>query len=376
MNKEFIFGKTVSGDNFIARENEIYRLGLNFKGGINTILSSPRRWGKTSLVNKVREDVGSDKLRIVYIDIFSCKDEYEFYNIFAEGVLKACSSKFEEWVQLATSFLSRLTPKVSFGTDPYHEYSVSLGISPKTHTPDEVLNLPEVIAQRKGIQIVVCIDEFQQIGDFSDATTVLKRMRTAWQHHTRTTYCLFGSRKHLMDELFQRKNQAFYKFGSHFQLELIDTEAWVNYICRQFKNSGKHISPELAEEICRSVENHSSYVQQLAWITFVDTKDVVTKEHVERAKETLLDENSALYTQQTEHLSAYQINFLRAILDGIHSGFGVADVRETYRLGSSSNIAILKKAMINKEIIEQRKDGFYFTDPVLKIWLKRTLLMR
>ena len=376
MNKEFIFGKTVTGENFIAREEDIRKLKMHFQSGVNTILSSPRRWGKTSLVRRVKQELDSDKLRVVYLDIFSCRDEYEFYNLFAEEVLKSCSSKFEEWMNVATEFFTRITPKISFSAEPSQEYSVALGINAKTHTPEEVLNLPEIIALKKEIQIVICIDEFQQIGEFPNATTVLKRMRTAWQHHTRTSYCLFGSKKHLMDELFQRKNQAFYKFGGHFHLQLIPTEPWVEYICKQFKGAGKSISKELAASICATVENHSSYVQQLSWITFVDTKDVVTPEILECAKQTLLDENSALFTQQIASLSSYQINFLRAILDDVHNNFGVANVRETYRLGSSSNIAILKKAMINKEIIEQRKDGYYFVDPVLKIWLRKILPMR
>ncbi len=373
MNREFVFGKTVGGDNFIARQQDIEKLGESFQSGINTILSSPRRWGKTSLVKRVQKEFTSDKLRIVYIDIFSCRDEYEFYNTFAEGVLKACSSKIDEWRLIASEFLSRININVSVSNESDQEYSLSLGISPKTHSPEEILNLPEKIALKKGINIVVCIDEFQQVGEFPDSHIVLKRMRSAWQHHERVSYCLFGSKKHLMDELFQKRNQAFYKFGSHYHLPLIETEAWVEYICRQFAKSGKYISREHAEEICNTVENHSSYVQQLAWITFTCTKDSVSSEIMQAAKETLLDENSALYTQQIGSLSSYQIRFLRAILADIHDGFGIVEVREKYALGSSSNIATLKKAMINKELVEQRKDGYYISDPVLKNWLKKIL---
>ena len=53
MDKPFIFGVPVEDSHFIGREEEIKRLSTNFKYGVNTILISPRRWGKTSLVNKV-----------------------------------------------------------------------------------------------------------------------------------------------------------------------------------------------------------------------------------------------------------------------------------------------------------------------------------
>lgn len=69
-NKPFIFGVATSGDNFTDREKETERLLLNFRHGVNTILISPRRWGKTSLVQKVCRLAQSDNLKVVYLDIF------------------------------------------------------------------------------------------------------------------------------------------------------------------------------------------------------------------------------------------------------------------------------------------------------------------
>ena len=68
-----------------------------------------------------------------------------------------------------------------------------------------------------------------------------------------------------MNELFEKKNLPFYKFGDAIYLTKIETKYWIEYICKRFENTGKHISPELAEEICRLVDNHSSYVQQLSF---------------------------------------------------------------------------------------------------------------
>lgn len=61
-NKPFIFGVATSGDNFTDREKETERLLLNFRHGVNTVLISPRRWGKTSLVQKVSRLAQSDNL--------------------------------------------------------------------------------------------------------------------------------------------------------------------------------------------------------------------------------------------------------------------------------------------------------------------------
>ncbi|MBQ9072948.1 MAG: ATP-binding protein, partial [Muribaculaceae bacterium] len=264
-NKPFTFGVATSGDNFTDRKKETERLLLNFQHGINTILISPRRWGKTSLVQKVCKLAQSDKLKIVYLDIFSCRSERDFYDAFASAVLKQTSSKVEEWLDYAKLFLSRISPKISLGPDPMTDFSISLELNPKSTDIDEILQLPEKIAQKKGCNIVVCIDEFQQIAEFHNSKIFQKRLRSVWQLQESVSYCLFGSKKHLMNELFEKKSLPFYKFGDAIYLPKIGTADWVSYICKRFEATGKEISNELAKDICHKVDNHSSYVQQLAW---------------------------------------------------------------------------------------------------------------
>jgi uncharacterized protein len=49
----FIYGNTVSNAAFTNRETEVEKLRSNLLSGINTMIISPRRWGKSSLVEKV-----------------------------------------------------------------------------------------------------------------------------------------------------------------------------------------------------------------------------------------------------------------------------------------------------------------------------------
>ena len=373
-NKPFIFGVATSGDNFTDRKSETARLLANFKHGINTVLVSPRRWGKTSLVQKVCNLAKSDDLKVVYLDIFSCRSDREFYDAFASAVLKQTSTKWDEWVENAKLFLSRITPKISFGTDPMTDFSVSLELNPKSDDITEILQLPEKIAQKKGCRIVICIDEFQQIAEFSDSKNFQKRLRTIWQLQKSVSYCLFGSKKHLMNELFEKKSLPFYKFGDAIYLQRIPTVDWVDYICGRFEATGKSISQELAQKVCDAVENHSSYVQQLAWLIWVNTDKVATEKDFEEAYKDILDQNTPLFEKQTENLSAYQINFLRAIINGVHKEFSTQEVIQKYRLGSSANVATVKRALIKKELIETEKREVAISDPLLKVWLQRELL--
>lgn len=373
--KPFIFGIATSGENFTDRKKDTERLLLNFQHGVNTVLISPRRWGKTSLVQKVCHLAQSDKLKVVYLDIFSCRSDKDFYDAFAAAVLKQTSSKLDEWLENIKLFLSRVSPKISIGTDPMTDFSISLEMNPKREDVEEILQLPEKIAQKKGFNIVICIDEFQQIAEFKDSKTFQKRLRTVWQLQKSVSYCLFGSKKHLMNELFEKKSLPFYKFGDAIYLSKIGTADWVDYICRRFIVTGKVITKELAERICKMVDNHSSYVQQLAWLVWIRTDQLATINDLEAAYQDIIEQNTPLFEKQTESLTTYQMNFLRAIIDGVHSEFTTQETLNKYQLGSSANVAIVKKALVKKELIEVEKRQIVISDPLLAVWLKKELRM-
>ena len=370
--QSFVFGVSVSDYNFIGRKEEIRRLKMNFEEGINTILISPRRWGKTSLVRNVCEVVDRKKVIPVFVDIFKCKTEYEFYNALAEAVLKQTASKAELWMDNARDFIARLSPKVSFSPEPNSEFALSLGISPKTHAPEEILSLAEEIAKKKQKRIVVCIDEFQQIGEMADSVSIQKRLRSVWQHQRLTSYCLFGSKKHTMMNVFQKRNMPLYQFGDFKFLDKIPTETWVEYIVQHFKDRQRTISTEQAAKICQLVDNYSSYVQQLSWLVFslIDEGQVVTDEHLKQGVKDLLNSQEQLFMQQIEPLTAYQMNFLRCILSGHHDDFGETAVREEFQLGSVSNITRLKTALVDKDIVEMSGKRYYITDPVFALWFR------
>lgn len=371
-NAPFIFGVRVEGDTFTDRREETERLKANFTYGINTILISPRRMGKTSLVDKVCSLVESDDIRIAHIDAFGCRSEIDFINAFATAVVRATSGKWEEWIENAKVFLSRFVPKISFGQDPLTDFSLSLEYNASNNTTEEVLRLPETIAEAKGCKIVVCIDEFQQIGDFPDSLSFQKKLRGVWQLQKNVSFCLYGSKRHMMEQMFQNQSYPFYRFGDMFYLGKISESDWIEYICERFRVTGKQISEELAKEICTVTDRYSSYVQQLAWLVWLKTQDETTEQDLQYAIDRLLDACEPLFIQQTEDLSAYQMNFLHAIADGVHTGFTQSAVLNNYRLGTAANISRLKKALIEKDLILVDKPKHLdISDPILTMWLRR-----
>lgn len=370
IDKPFAYGVSVSGDNFTDRKAETRNLVMNFTHGVNTILISPRRMGKTSLVHRAIEQINDDNIIPVFLDVYDCRDEYDFYNKFSEEIIRASSSTVDAALRNVAEFIGRISPKISVSPDLVNEYSISLGLTPKQIRPEEILALPEMLAKKRGKHLLICIDEFQQIGEFADSLTVQKKMRGVWQLQKNVSYCLFGSKKHMLENIFQNKRMPFYQFGQMMYLGKIDQKDWVEYITSRFEACGKKIPPEISEKLCQLVECYSSYVQQLAWNLFVETDSEATSDGLKTATDQLLAQNNSFFTEQIRTLTSYQINFLKAVCSGLHSGFTSEKVLSEWNIGTKSNISVIKESLLKNELIEERGNEIWLADPVFRIWLE------
>lgn len=372
MENPFIIGKAAEGDYFINRVEDRRRLNANLTHGINTVIISPRRWGKTSLVKNVLSSIDDERFLTVFVDVFRCKSEYEFYRNFSTCVIKQTSSKIDEWVETVKTFLSGITPKFSFGSDPLNDFSLSFEWNERDDAEDEILSLPQKIAEKKGKKIIVCLDEFQQIAEFPSSVDFQKKLRSVWQHQQNVTYCMFGSKKHLMENFFSNKSMPFFKFGDMMFLKKIEITEWIPFICRNFSNTGKSISEKQAERICNVTACQSSYVQQLSWITWYKTEGITTDKNIDSAIDDLLEQNKTFFQSDVEQLTELQYNFMRAVADGVTQGFTRKDILRKYRLESSANVQAIKKAMISKDLIYMDDDGnIQFNDPLFSLWVRK-----
>ena len=371
MDNPFVYGIATDCNHFTDREEETKRLSLNFTYGINTILISPRRLGKTSLVNKVFEQMADNKsLKIIRMDAFACRNEDDFYRLFATEIIRQVSSKTENLIENAKRFLSNLVPKISIGQEGDVSFSLE---TTEEHYSSDVLTLPEKIAKEKGVRIVVCIDEFQQIGEFTDSLTFQRKLRSAWQLQTNTSYCLYGSKRHVLMNMFGKASYPFYKFGDIVLLDKIATSYWVEYIQNQFSKTKKSISAELCEAICEYVESNSSYVQQLSWLLWARTGKVATEESFRLAKQDLLNQNHILFLKYINELSGYQVNMIRAISEGHTTDLSTGKIISEYNLGSTANVNRVRKALEAKEFVEITGKKVELSDPVFGRWVIKNL---
>lgn len=371
MEAPFIFGRIATDENFTDREKETEHLVNNFESLINTVIISPRRWGKSSLVHRAADiAMCADKnIRICTIDLFNVKTEEQFYTVLAQKLIQGTSSRWEEAVENAKKFFSRLVPKISVGAGPGSEISIDFDWEEMKSNPDEILDLSERIAEAKGVKIVVCIDEFQNIAEFEDPLFFQRRLRAHWQRHKKVSYCLYGSKRHMMMEVFTDSSMPFYKFGDIFFLNKIDTEHFIPFITERFSSTGKSITEDASRNIVSLADNHPYYVQQLSQLSWLRTSGQCDVETVVKAHLSLVEQLSLLFSNLMETLTFQQTCYLHALIAGEKS-ITSAETMYRYHISSATAASRSLKTLIKKDILDSTSGEISFQDPIFEYWLR------
>ena len=372
MKSPFQYGTLVDKENFVNRVEERKQLKELLGSGINVMLISPRRWGKSSLVKVAMDELMHEdkQVRVCYIDAFSIKTESEFYRIFAREVIACAASTLEKRLEDVRHFLKTVSPSITLKSTPTDTMSFDLKFELEERDVMEILKLPEKIAIAKSIRLIVCIDEFQQLAQLSGYRDLEGKMRSVWQKQQQVSYCFYGSKRHMMLDIFNNSSNPFYRFGQVLFLQKIKKEEWLPFFVNAFKRTNKEISKEQAEQLCDIVKCHSWYLQQLCYFVWSGTSDKVTDETIEMRTRQLIDTNMPMFMNDTENLTAAQTAMLRAVANGEYRFNSIPVVRK-YELGSAQTITRNKRMLTERDFIEKEGELYVFSDPVFELWFKR-----
>lgn len=364
MKNPFKYGELSTGENFCNRKQEIKRLQSAFRDGQSIVIISPRRWGKSSLVNR-SVDTFKGKLICIQIDCFGISSSREFYAAFLKATLQQTNSKLQQVVDTVTKLLKSLVPYVKYGVSENDEIQISLDLPNKKYDVEDILELPQRIAIDRNARLVFCIDEFQKIAEWQDGKMVLEKLRSYWQNHNQVSYCLYGSKRHVMSTLFAHSSQPFYRFGEILFLNKIEAYEWTAFLVKEFEQTSKTISVETANKLAELVDSHSYFVQYLARICWNNSDKKVTNEILDSSFNELLNDHLSLFQNQTRSLTKYQVNYLKAVSAG-ETQLTSQRVLNQFDLGSPGNIKRNQDVFEDLEILDYATSTPKFCDPYFK----------
>ena len=214
------------------------------------------------------------------------------------------------------------------------------------------------------------MDEFQNLSYYGNALAFQKKLRSHWQNHQSVSYCLYGSKRHMLLDVFSSPSMPFYKFGDIMFLQKIALKDLKSFLVERFNDTSKKIPADIAEKLALLMDCHPYYVQQLAQLVWLRTDVDVTVELVDEAMDNLILQMGLLFQNLTESLSNPQLQFLKMLLDGESKHTSKENI-DKYEMGSSANVIRVRNALIAKEILDEPSNGLSFQDPVYAHWLRK-----
>jgi hypothetical protein len=372
MPNPFKYGTIVTGEDFADRKEELQLLTRELTSGQNILLYSPRRYGKTSLMTMVLEKLQKQNIITALVDLYGCLSLSDFIGKLVEKTVVPAYSKVDTMMNFLKSALSGFTPEVTVNPDGSVKLSYRKEASRIAEKDlSEVLDSSEKLAETKNARLVVVFDEFQEITNL-DGARIEHLMRTVFQHHRLVTYVFMGSKRHLLEEMFNDANRPFYKFAKPFPLGKIPRKEFGDFVKVKFEKTKISIDSSIVNSVLTFTEGHPYFTQELCheiWNLSCD-KGEVEAQDIEKAKINILRMQNDLFLRMWDKMTIPQRKLVAAIggeheVSAIYSNSFI----EKYGLVSSSSVLRSVNQLTNEGTIEKTNGKYSLPDIFFREWV-------
>ena len=348
----FKFGSIVEGPFFTNRTEEIQKVKSVLKSENHLIVISPRRYGKTSLINKVVKEL---KRSFILLDLQLITSNEDF----AAQLLKRAYKIFplEKIKQLIKNF--RIIPSVSINPVT-GEMDISFRPSASsTSAIEDVLNLIEKLGSPNK-KIIVVFDEFQEVKRINKELD--RHLRAFMQHHNNINYVFLGSQESLIRDIFEKKKSPFYHFGFLLPLGKIPSDEFHSYLSTRFQK----IIPDnqtISGSIIQFTGSHPYYTQQLAFAVWeILSKNSKTSSPTESAINELILYHDADYERLWNTLNRTDMKILIGMSFTESSPLSENFFRQ-YQIGAASTAFSSIKRLLQNGFLVKSESGYELDDP-------------
>jgi len=355
---------------FCDREEETKRILSNIYGGQSTILTAPRRIGKTALIFHVIEKLPSG-MKGIYLDILPTENMAGFLNELASAIIRNVPEKKATGRKI-WDFIKSLRPNVSFDM---------LTGSPQvnfTLKDSEVNNQIETIfsfLEKQDEKYVIAIDEFQQILTYPEKNTDAW-LRTLIQKLRNVIFIFAGSQQHILNEMFAMPSRPFYNSASLLKIHKINGDKYKAFIRKQFNRNDRQIEDSVIESILNWADCHTYYVQLTCNRIYLTAEKIIKDETWREEADRLLKEQEPVFFNYRNMLTRPQWDTLKATaLEGIlYEPTGIEFVLK-YSLGNPSTVLRSLEALSRMELIyfdfnTEGKKYYAINDLLFRRWME------
>ncbi|MDR2126750.1 MAG: ATP-binding protein [Prevotellaceae bacterium] len=358
-----------SSEYFCDRKTEMEKLINALHNGRNVTLVSPRRMGKTGLIQHVFNALnGSKSITCIYIDIYHTNSLTDFVKVFANAVMGSVDTKSQKVISKIFSFFKSIRPALTADNiSGIPKLTVDFASS---QTEESLMEIFDYLS-KSGKTCFVAIDEFQQITNYGEKG-VEALLRSYVQQLDNVHFIFSGSQKHIMESLFTSASRPFYQSTQMLQLAEINKKEYRQFAANLFSKANKIITADVFDWIYDKINGHTWYVQMMLNRLF----SLAHKEYDIMTAEKVLDEviieNEATYQTYCKLITAKQFSLLKAIASENMLAKPTSNIFiDKYKLGAASSIKTALNSLLDKELIFENNGNYRVYDCFFSIWLSK-----
>ena len=374
----FRYGALALDEAFTDRATEIDELIADAKSGQDVVILAPRRYGKTSLVWRVQQELVADGILVAQVNLMTTPTKEKLAEKLAKAIHEDIASIIYRAREVALAVFRglRITPTMTI--DP-NDASLSFGFA-AGHAPDDVdatlerlLQLPGELGADRGRRVVLIFDEFQEVVDIDP--NLPKLMRSVFQEQPEVAHLYLGSKRHMMEGIFNDENEPFWRSAKQLELQVIAPPLFRDFIAERFRATRKSIGEAAVSAILEMTGGHPYATQELCYFAWAATADggEAAPETVDAALDGVLRSEHAHFSLLWDGLPAGQ----RVLVEALAAEPG-RPYREDYRrrhdLRSATSVQKALGALTRRELIAKRPSGEYaLSEPFFAEWIERKL---
>lgn len=355
------------GPAFINREDERKLLCSRIKSNKHCVLMAPRRYGKTSLVIKV-----ADEMNIPYcsMDLLAAySEEYVRDQIFnkVSRLVFELLPRIKKAKETLMYIFKKMKPEITIGIFG-QRLSLNLSRSPLQDITELLLKLDET-AKYFNKRAVIFIDEFQQISQLKNYHSIEASIRHAVERSENITYVFSGSNRRLLQQMFGDQGRPLYRLCQTINVERISTDTYQKHLNKlSIKRWKKHLSANSITQIFNCAELHPFYMNVLCQLLW-EEKTIPSDEKVKTIWHNYVKAQKHIISHDVIELSLNQRKVLTALARSSVKEIQSAEFTSSIKISASSAQQALD-VLVLKDLVYKNNDGYYnVLDPAMRFFL-------
>jgi hypothetical protein len=372
----FRYGALALDEAFTDREAEISELKADVRNGQDVVIFAPRRYGKSSLVWRASQELAREKALVAQVDLMTAPTPSAFAEKLARTIHDDVASPLLRAKERLRVFGDlKVTPSIT--VDPQTGgVSFSFDVGERREdihaTIERLLALPGELAADRKRQVVLVLDEFQEVVEIDRRLPNL--MRAVFQRQPEVAHVYLGSKRHMMQRIFNDENEPFWRSAKQVELGVIAREPFAAYIKHQFERTDRYIAAAAVDAILDSTGGHPYATQELCYFAWQETEadERAEAEHVDAALTKVLRSEHAHFSLLWERASSVQ----RVLLTELALEPGrplTGDYRRRHNLPAPSTVQRAVEALERDELVARDRGSVRIVEPFLAAWLVRDM---